>query len=127
MSTAKIKDLEQCCEVFKEWIQIEEKMIAIILKKQKELSDQVAQWNDYLIDQQQSSKHRQQMIDDSPSLRFGSGVSAGMPNPFGAGGKFDMGDVRGSAIAQRRRGGTRKKSHRRKKNIRKTRRRRNNK
>ena len=126
MSTAKIKDLEQCCEVFKEWIQIEEKMIAIILKKQKELSDDVAQWNDYLIDQQQSSKHRQQMLSSTSGTSRSIGTG-NKPNPFGAGGKFDMGDVRGSAIAQRRRGGTRKKSHRRKKNIRKTRRRRNNK
>ena len=124
MSTAKIRKLEQCCEYFKEWIEKNDIILEKIMDEQDRLSVDVSQWNDYLIDQQQSSKHRQQMLSSTSGTSRSIGTG-NKPNPFGAGGKFDMGDVRGSAIAQRRRGGTRKKSHRRKKNIRKTRRRNN--
>ena len=127
MSTAKIRKLERCCEYFKEWIEKNDIILEKIMDEQDRLSVDVSQWNDYLIDQQQSSKPRQQILSSTSGTSRSIGAG-NKPNPFGAGGKFDMGDVRGSAIAHMApRGGTRKKSHRRKKNIRKTRRRRNNK
>ena len=118
MAAKKIEALERCCNEFKGWIENEEKIIAKILERQQDLSDQVDRWNDYLIDQQEAPRYRQQLLDSSAELSrpFGAGNE---PNPFGARGKHDRADNRGSAIARQRRGGTRKKIRKRRRKTRK--------